>query len=251
VPTLNTRPRLQTLAQKLNQSPFDLVCLQEVQWNPYTTLLRDQCHAFPHYASEPFLYAPKGGLLTLSRWPITRQQFVMYDARPIRDPLMLMDWALHKGILLSELAIDGFPVVVLNTHLNANYSANWQPDSYYTQVEQQQLTQLAALVRAQPTNALVIACGDFNIPRGSSLYSTFLAASGMLDPLAGDQRPTLRLPPGLPDHLANPLDFALVRLPNQATLAVHSELMFTMPLVLANGRCDYLSDHYGVALDVG
>jgi endonuclease/exonuclease/phosphatase family metal-dependent hydrolase len=250
VPTFATGPRLLALAQELNRSAYGVVCLQEVQTHGYAQLLVTACAAYSASASEPFVYAPKGGLLTLARTPIARQEFILYRERSVVSPLALMDWALHKGVLLTELAIGGRPVVVLNTHLNANYLGNWGRGGRYAEIERRQLLELAAIVRAQPAEALVVAAGDFNIPRGSWLYDEFLAASGMDDPLAGDPRPTLRLPRGLPARLAMPIDFTMIRLPALPGLTVRSDLCLERRQPLPGGRAGYLSDHLGVELQL-
>ncbi len=250
VPTPTTRPRLRALAQVLNHDPHDVVCLQEVQTHGYGTLLTRACTQYPASTSEPFVHAPKGGLLTLARLPITQRAFTLYRTRMIVSPLAVMDWVLHKGVLLTRGSRAQVPIIVLNTHLSANYRANWDPDNRYARVEQRQLQQLAAIVRAQPPEAIVIAAGDLNIPRGSWLYTEFLAASGMIDPLAGDARPTQRMPPGIPARFALPIDFALVRLPPLPRLRVQSEHCFSQQVPIPGARPGYLSDHVGIALHI-
>jgi len=44
-----------------------VVCLQEVQSHAYRRLLARACASYPHAAYAPFVHAPKGGLLTLTR----------------------------------------------------------------------------------------------------------------------------------------------------------------------------------------
>ncbi|MBC8074967.1 MAG: endonuclease/exonuclease/phosphatase family protein [Chloroflexales bacterium] len=250
MPTWTTRRRLLTLAHELNRGEHSVVCLQEAQAHAYANLLIQACTQYSHSGYEPFVYAPKGGLLTLARLPIEQREFALYRPRTVVSPLALMDWALHKGVLLTRVSVAQVPVVVLNTHLNANYRANWSANNHYARVEHGQLQQLAEIVRAQPPAALVVAAGDFNIPRGSWLYDEFLAASGMVDPLAGDTRPTHRMPAGIPAHFAKPIDFALLRLPALPGLSVKSDHCFTQQLPLVGGRHGYLSDHVGIELRV-
>lgn len=245
-----TRWRLLALAEELNRRAYSVACLQEVQANMYRKLLVDACAQYSAHVYEPFFHAPKGGLLTLARLPVEQRQFTLYTAREIVSPLAAMDLLLHKGVLLARTAIDGLPIVVLNTHLSANYSVDWSPNNRYARVEHSQLRQLAEIVRAQPAEALVIAAGDFNIPRGSWLYDDFLEHSGMIDPLAGDLRPTHRMPAGIPARLARPIDFALLRLPALPGLTVQSDLCFDQQLPLAGARRGYLSDHYGLELQI-
>jgi endonuclease/exonuclease/phosphatase family metal-dependent hydrolase len=248
VPT--TPMRLLALARELDRHAADVVCLQEVQMHAYRRLLTRACTGYPASAYEPFTYAPKGGLLTLAQQPITSTAFSLYPERGRWYTPALADWMLHKGVLCTSMTIGGLPVIVLNTHLSANYRGDWERDNQYVRTERAQLRQLAEIVRAQPAEALLIVAGDFNIPRGGSLYAEFLDASGLTDPLAGDIRPTVRPPPGLPARYALPIDFALLRAPDLPGLRVRGDICFQERLPLAGRRMGYLSDHYGVELEV-
>ena len=248
VPAPLTRRRLRTLARELDRHDASVVCLQEVQAHAYRQLLVQACATYSANAYTPFVHAPKGGLLTLARLPIDQSYFTLYRERGLWHTPAVADWILHKGVLHTHMRFAGHPIVVLNTHLNANYSGDWRANNRYAQTEHGQLRQLAEIVAAQPPDALVLVAGDFNIPRGSWLYDEFLAASGLIDPLAGDTEPTYRLPPGVPSRYAQPIDFALVRAPQLPRLQVHSRLCFREKLPLIDGRLAYLSDHCGVEL---
>src|SRR5262245_53251214 len=79
VPT--TPARLLALARELDRRAADVVCLQEVQMHSYRRLLTRACTCYPANAYEPFTYAPKGGLLTLARQPISGTAFSLYPDR--------------------------------------------------------------------------------------------------------------------------------------------------------------------------
>jgi endonuclease/exonuclease/phosphatase family metal-dependent hydrolase len=249
-PAPMTRRRLLALATELNRRAYSIVCIQEAQTNAYCRLLTESCIQYPSYVFEPFYHAPKGGLLTLAQLPIEQREFTLYRAREIVSPLAVMDLLLHKGVLRTIASVAGVPIIVLNTHLSANYSINWSPSNRYARIEHRQLQQLAEIVRAQPADALVIAAGDFNIPRGSWLYQEFLDQAGMVDPLAGDTRPTHRMPPGVPARLAQPIDFTLIRLPPLLGLTIQSDLCLNTPQLIAGARHGFLSDHAGVELQI-
>jgi endonuclease/exonuclease/phosphatase family metal-dependent hydrolase len=250
VPTTMTTRRLLTLARELNQRAADVVCLQEVQTHPYRTLLTSECTTYPSSAYAPYLHAPEGGLLTLAQAPFEETQFTLYRARDLWYTPAVADWLLHKGVLLSRLSVHGWPVIVLNTHLTANYSGDWSKINRYARNEWNQLQQLAEIVVAQPPEAIVLVAGDFNIPRGSWLYQSFLELSGLTDPLADDMQPTYRGRPGMPARYVQPIDFAFVRAPRLPTLRIHSALAFEKKVVFIDGRQGYLSDHLGVELNL-
>ena len=62
-------PRLRALAGELNRRDLTVVALQEVQAQRYRQLLINACSSYPAQAFEPFVHAPKGGLLTLAGHP--------------------------------------------------------------------------------------------------------------------------------------------------------------------------------------
>ncbi|MBI5666529.1 MAG: endonuclease/exonuclease/phosphatase family protein [Chloroflexi bacterium] len=248
-PGFSTRHRLRRLAEELNRAAYDIVCLQEVQTHRYRRLFADQCRsAYPHQAYQPFIHAPMGGLLTLARQPLEATQFTLYRERGLWYTPAVTDWILHKGILATRWQAEDVPVVILNTHLTANYTGDWSRNNPFARQEQGELMQLAEAVQAQPTAALVIACGDFNVPRGSWLYESFLAATGMTDPLAGDTRPTFRPHRGMGARYAAPIDFTFVRVPAGRVFTLDSELRYQDRV--HGSRPRHLSDHNAVELRV-
>jgi endonuclease/exonuclease/phosphatase family metal-dependent hydrolase len=245
-----TRRRLLALAKELEKCSYQLVCLQEIQLHKYRELLVKTCASYPYPISELYFHCPKGGLLTLSRLPITNYTFEPYQERGLWYTPMLLDKLFYKGMLISKFTWDKIPMIIINTHILANFAGDWKRHGMYARVEQKQLQQLAETVRAQPANSLIIVAGDFNIPRGSKLYDDFLARSGLTDPLAGDTRPTLRAPSGIPSRFSMPIDYALVRMPNSHSFKIDCDLCFTSKHWIDNRYQGYLSDHNGIEIRI-
>ncbi len=241
-----TPRRLLTLARELERQAPEIVCLQEVQTQVAQRLLLHACTSHPQRAYVPGRRAPRGSLLTLARTPINAPAFARYDTQGAWYTPTLMDRLTQKGALVTSLHYAGRDVIVINTHLVANYGANWRPGSRAALDQQRQLRQLATLVHTLPAEALVLVAGDFNIPRGSWLYDEFLALSGAQDPLAGDLRPTYRPFPGIPARYARPIDFIFLRPPSDLNVQMEADLCFTDKLPLVGGGQSYLSDHLGV-----
>jgi len=246
----NTRRRLLALAKELEQNSYQIVCLQEIQLHRYRNLLVEACTSYPHARSEPYIHCPKGGLLTLSRIPITDNVFEPYVDRGLWYTPMLLDRLFFKGMLITRLTWNNIPMVVINTHLLANFAGDWERHGMYARVEEKQLQQLAETVRAQPADSTVIVVGDFNIPRGSDLYHNFLALAGLTDLLAGDARATLRIPFGAPTRFALPIDYVLVRLPEKNSVEIDCDLCFSDKYRVSDRHQGYLSDHYGIELHI-
>lgn len=244
-----TSRRLLSLAQELERRSDQVVCLQEIQLHRYRQLLMKACasYSYPYY--EPYLHCPKGGLLTLSRIPMSKR-FEPYGERGLWYTPMFMDKILYKGMLIHKLTWAGIPMVIINTHILANYVGDWERHGMYSRVEEKQLGQLAKTVRSQPEDSIIIVVGDFNIPRGSRLYQGFLANSGLTDPLAGDTRPTLRVPPGVPSQFSLPIDYVLVRMPEKHMFKIDCDLCFTGKHRINRWQRDYLSDHNGIEIRI-
>lgn len=241
-----TPRRLRSLVHELHILQPDAVCLQEVQSNLALRLLLRLANHHSAHAYQPGRSAPLGSLLTLASPPLHQAHFVRYANQGAWFGPTVMDQLTQKGMLVSQIERAGQPIILINTHLVANYRANWQPDSRAARDQQQQLHQLAALVQEQPASAIVLVAGDFNIPRGSWLYEEFLSRSGLSDPLMGDQRPTYRPFPGVPVRYALPIDFVFLRAPTGLSVETTADLCFTQQSTYVSGGQGYLSDHAGV-----
>ncbi|MFB4300500.1 endonuclease/exonuclease/phosphatase family protein [Actinomadura sp. NTSP31] len=236
----DSRARIQALGRLLDESPYDVVCLQEVISPLNLMALRRAARSYPHVAHGPVVpLVPlvHGGLVTLSRHPITRRYFRPYTfvgpARPERF--------MRKGVLLARVRFGKEHLTVANTHLSANKTDDWSRTNPYAQVEASELAELAGLL-AHPTltDPLVVA-GDFNVPRDSPIFREFVGAAGLRDMLDGDPATTYRPTAELPHP--KPIDQILA----SPFLRANTSLVFKEEVVLPGGRFMYLSDHYGVA----
>jgi len=238
------RRRLQALGRSLIASGAHVACLQEVGRWRYLPLLQNG--SWPFTVAQQHPYAPRGGLATLSQLPIAATAYTTFQARGAAASLHAAERYQAKGVLGIELELQGQHVVVLNTHLAANYTARWTHTNPYAKVERAQLREIAALVDGLPADTLVLVAGDFNVPRGSWLYHEFRHAARLYDPLAGSAEPTYRPLPGMPGRAVQALDHVLVRVPPGIRLEIDAELCFAEPVFLAHGEQGYLSDHLGV-----
>jgi endonuclease/exonuclease/phosphatase family metal-dependent hydrolase len=250
VPIPGLRRRLQALGRTLATTDADIVCLQEVGRWRHLMLLRYDEARWPFAIAVDYPYAPKGGLVTLAGLPVVDTRFYTFQERGRAVSLHTPERLQGKGMLLAELDASTQNVVVINTHLAANYSAEWSYSNPYTRVERAQLREIAAVVREITMEKLVVVAGDFNIPRGSWLYHEFLSLSGLHDPLGSSTEPTYRPLPGMPARAVQALDHVLIRAPGNLEVDVQSELCFAEPAILAHGARGYLSDHVGVHMSL-
>lgn len=234
------------LARVLEQSPYQIVCLQEIQLHTYQNLLVNGCASYPFALFESYVHCPKGGLLTLSRIPTMSTSFVPYSKRGYWYTPMLLDRLFFKGMLITKFTWNDMPIVMINTHLVANFAGDWERRGMYARVEELQLRQLAETVQSQPRDAILFVVGDFNIPRGSGLYRDFLVHSGLIDPMADDTRPTLRMPFRVNSRFSFAIDYVLVQVPDKYSCKIDCDLCFASKYWITDGYEGYLSDHYGI-----
>ena len=242
--------RLNRLARHLDQLPVTVICLQEIQQNTYSHLFERGLASFPHSAFERHHYAPKGGLGVYSRLPWLDQRFEVYTDRGAWHSISFADWALYKGIQSVHFEVDGLPVAVLNTHLNANYGGVWQQNNRLTRILHRQVQQLGQAIRSVPEDSLVVICGDFNFPRKSFLYEELVEQNRLFDPLADDPRHTYRPFPLVPSKWNTSLDFTLVRLPSQRTFLVQGDLMAVEDTTKHLPYQRFLSDHNALVVEI-
>jgi endonuclease/exonuclease/phosphatase family metal-dependent hydrolase len=242
--------RLRRLARQLDCLPDMVICLQEVQQNAYLPMIQRGLTSYPYSIYERHLYAPKGGLAIFSRLPVVQHRFEVYQDMGTWHSISFPDWATYKGILSVNLEIERLPIIVLNTHLNANYYGVWQRANPLAQIEHRQVQQLNQAIRSLPNDALVIVCGDFNFPRNSFLYEELVAQNDLLDPLINDQRPSYRPFPLVPSKWKTSLDYMLVRQPAQKNCQVKSDLVEIADSEKRLPMQRFLTDHNALTLQI-
>jgi endonuclease/exonuclease/phosphatase family metal-dependent hydrolase len=242
--------RLSRLTRLLDSLPVAAICLQEVQQNSYAPLLQRGLTSYPHTIYERHHYAPKGGLAVFSRLPLVQHQFEVYQERGTWLSIGFADWALYKGILSVNLEVDGLPITVMNTHMNANYSGIWHRANPMTQIQERQVQQLNRAIQLLPERALVIVCGDLNFPKTSFLYEELVSPNNLIDPLSGDERSTYRPFPLVPSKWNTSLDYMLVRQPAQMNIEVKADVVEIEDSAKKIAVQRFLTDHNALMLKI-
>ncbi|HEY8951607.1 MAG TPA: endonuclease/exonuclease/phosphatase family protein [Candidatus Dormibacteraeota bacterium] len=241
------RERLAAVAPVLDESNVDFLCLQEVTQRRNVGLLQRDLRSYQPPEFRPYGVAVKGGLVNFARRPIERSSYEVFRGRGPHWTLGWADRLLRKGFLTSWLRFDALPVVVVNTHMLANYDEDWSPGNRFARQQQNDLAQLAQAVSWLGTDALVIVAGDFNVPMTSPMLGEFMAACDLhhsFSSATGPAQPTIRnsrphVPPQAIDHI-------LFRAPSGQPVQATARLLFEEAIVLASGRRAFASDHLAV-----
>jgi endonuclease/exonuclease/phosphatase family metal-dependent hydrolase len=241
----DVRARLGVLGRWLEGSDVDVACLQEVVSRRRVALLRSLTPSFGHAVFQPLGplgVGVRGGLVMLSRRPVVGQRFAVYRHRGRWYDAGRSDRLIRKGLQLVELDVGGRRLVVVNTHLLANYDGDWSTGNDYAAQEHAELEQVAdALADVDMARPLVVT-GDLNVPSGTWLMDGFVRRTGLRDAFDGRGEPTWR--PTRADSVPYDIDHVLVRGPVDV---VSAELRFRDLVRLADGRSVPLSDHLGIA----
>lgn len=245
------RARLDAIGRLLDESANDIVCLQEVTRRESIGRLQRLLGSYGPAAFQPFRIAVMGGLVTFARHPIERSSYEVFRDRGLRWNISWADKLLRKGFLTSWLDLAGVPVVVINTHLLANYDEDWTPGNRYVRLQLSELEQLAEAIDRLDRNALLLVAGDLNVPERTPMLDEFKSRCGLRDAFsfAGPAPPTIRnSAPGRP---LVAIDHILYRHPSGRELSVTARLGFVEPVQLLNGRTVHASDHLAVEAEIG
>jgi endonuclease/exonuclease/phosphatase family metal-dependent hydrolase len=218
----------------------DVACFQEVLSYWHLRLLARRMPSFRHVTYRPSLAGPAGGLVTFSRRPVAGTAYRGFRIPPQTPGISrLTRYQVGiKGILVTRLAQP--QVRIVSTHPAANTDGDWSAANRFYPLHRAQLDALTQVVRDAPAPAVV--CGDFNVDRDSSLFSDFVAATGLSDAFKGSCPATFRaeyLPAGETPHC---IDFILTTGGITAETAV---VLFRDKVPLPGGP-GYVSDHVGL-----
>ena len=252
VPFLSPYPvdRYIGLCQAFERLRADIINLQEVHTYNLFHLLKKNLPSYPYVAYERALLGPRGGLVTLSRYPLEKVQFTPFThPEPMIQRLLYANPITHKGSLMAK--IQGKALLIYNTHLIPNRKGNWSRENKMYQTHEKQLEELSNLIaQAAYKENYVVVSGDFNIPKSSDLYTHFLDISHARDIFAADDTPTFHaefLPSGKKAHR---IDYIFLY-PEEAAMTIHaSSLLFQNKVTLRNGKTAYLSDHLGLMAEL-
>ena len=172
----------------------DIVCLNEL----FTRSLRRplirnmERNGYPHHtkilnqniAGEFIGDFWSGGVIIFSRFPITKEIRMQYDASASIDTLAA------KGVVYARVSRLGRAVHVFATHTNASYVEEGRALDEGQVARRRQLAELRSFVSSLsiPPSELTLYCGDFNIDKLSELgqpgdqYTEMLTALNATDP---------------------------------------------------------------------
>ncbi len=150
----NKAKRARIIAEELKQRHYDVIVFQELFYQRSRAILLKQLkEKYPHQTrvlnKKSISFKTNGGVLILSKYPITETREITYRQKSGPDRLS------RKGALLATLEVRGKKVQVIGTHLQAFGKKEIMYGQY------QQLHDELLKPSLLP-NVPQIICGDFN-----------------------------------------------------------------------------------------
>jgi hypothetical protein len=208
----------------------DVACLQEIFFKRNVSLLADSRAIF-----RPWGFGVLGGLVTLAggvdSWRFEAFRSTVWFERTAR-----------KGFLTTRVLMRGEPLVVVNTHLAANYDENWALENRYARLQLDELSQLADAISLLPADEPLVIAGDFNVPAAAPQFRDFMNRCGLQSAMDWSAVP------GSSRDLGG-IDNILFRPPGGRPMAGRATLCFEDQVRLPDGRTVYPSDHVGLVAE--
>jgi endonuclease/exonuclease/phosphatase family metal-dependent hydrolase len=240
----SARRRLRAIAPRIAATGADLVCLQEVVYRANASLLGRALNAYEPPVARRFGIWCVGGLVTLSRTSVLSWSYEVFDRRGLWMTISAADRLLRKGFLTTRHRLADLDVVLVNTHLLANYDEDWSPGNRFLAHQVDELDQLSRALAKVERQAFLIVAGDFNVPAGNDAFERFVSENGLTS-VFGQAAPPATLRPGK-GVKAPAIDHILYRAPEGIRVEAAARTAFEDPLELAPGVTGFASDHLGV-----
>jgi endonuclease/exonuclease/phosphatase family metal-dependent hydrolase len=232
VPLVSThlQARMRALPDAIAALEPDVILLQELWQKDHGELVARglERHGYPfthHFATTP---QGKTGLFIAARWPLGAATYRAFAIGRLPHSFWHLDWLVSKGIAACVLETPLGPVLVENTHLQAQYVT----DTYAAE-RLSQASEIVILDRSELGRPLVLG-GDFN-STASDLARTILHTSA-----------------GFSDAQQSPApDTVYVRDGGAMTILIREvRSALDEPRLLDDGARTPLSDHAAVIVDL-
>lgn len=165
----HTTERINHIADVLQRSTCDIVCLQEVWQQRHWNILKSRLTSTLPYAKFYHSGIFGSGLAVLSRYPIIQTDMREYALNGRPQAFFRGDWFVGKGIASAIIQLpDNQECQIFNTHMHAPY--NERVDTYLCH-RTAQAWELKKLIHGSiKAGYITFATGDFNSIPGSLVH---------------------------------------------------------------------------------
>jgi endonuclease/exonuclease/phosphatase family metal-dependent hydrolase len=242
----NLNNRLSFLLKELTRIRPDIICFQELWWQPTRKKISNSLKSLEYKCYYPTPGPLFNGLLTCSRSRIN----------PIKALNLKPNLNIFNRFIIESLGAKGYSLVELklnnNTNIyvfNVHLSCHWGTDishnnSIYCRVKDKSLAQLAKEINSLKDNKIIVA-GDLNIQPDWWFYHKFVKQSGVKDIVPPSFQTILPTLFRLPMPSGGRTDYILLKnLPKHQKTRV--KLLWSEPIP----GLGQLSDHAGILAEI-
>lgn len=244
----NPIARQKKIAMILKNENPDVITLQEVHTYYVLNILKEKLD-FPHVAYRRYIYGPRGGLVTFSKYPIEKVEYINFKKRGSFFNSSFIAHIIKNGILICKLK--DIPLVILNVHATPNLDHDDSKNNRFIKYIEAQLEQIAGLTKEilRKKENIVLA-GDLNVAKNSYSYNNFVKISGLKDIFDDFDTPTQHQEYLQKNKKVKRIDYIFLS-DTQTKINIYSKKhLFTEKYILNNKRKSYLSDHVGLRTSI-
>lgn len=244
ISSLRPIKRQQIIAQTLLKEDADIITLQEIHTYYVLNLYKKKLN-YPHVAYKKYIYGPRGGLVTFSKFPVSDIGYLNFKKRGSFLNSSFIARIIKNGALICK--IKNSPITILNVHATPNLDHSEVEHNRFIKFIDAQLTEVAAIVNdLKKKGESILIGGDLNVSKNSSVYSKFLKKSGLVDVFSKDDFPTQHQ-----EYLPNSkkvtrIDYVFMDRTNKKTTIESTDYLFKNKVEISTGKKRYLSDHIGL-----
>lgn len=233
------------IADYFNTGKTDILHLQEVFTYYHLFLFTTSLTSFPYYYFEKSVLGPKGGLVTFSRIPLVKTAY--YRAPSLHTPLnrsVVEEVLGQKGMLITK--IPDKDIALVNIHFKSVLNNDWNRGGKYYNMMLSQVTWFKNILRTIKFKT-VLATGDFNLDKKSSLYNELVDMTSLNDINRNIKKNTCFTKFDRSSYLAYCLDYILIY-GNSTKYTVLDKQYILEDKVKLGDKWGFVSDHIGLTV---
>ncbi|KAF5272563.1 hypothetical protein FQR65_LT04902 [Abscondita terminalis] len=173
------KPRMQSIAEHLVATSYDMVCLQEVWTESDYNLVRDKVRGSYPYSHYFYSGVIGSGVCVFSKHLLQDVFFHQWPVNGYIHKFQHGDWFAGKGIAMCRVVVGGYNINIYTSHLLAEYNRICDEYETHRMIQAYDTAQFIQLTSAAAD--LAILAGDLNTEPGDLPHKVLMSVTGFND----------------------------------------------------------------------